>query len=144
MSNLTIIILLFMFIFGSSCGRLSSNSYKTRNDVMDAYLVALSEKDTNKILELVAPNYEAEVEVKHKINEYGGLNLENVQVHYHLTESSYHVTAVLQAEMPQTEGRISYITDTLHLKREGNSWFLMLGVPNRQPPAAHKSATAIR
>jgi hypothetical protein len=110
-----------------------SNSYETPEEVVEAYLAALSNNDENKLSSLIAPNHEATVDLQNKIAKYGGIKLDNMQISYMPTENPYYLTARLQFEIGREDETRGMITDELYLQREGDEWFLVMGTTTANP-----------
>lgn len=129
--------LVSLSIFFMACTFLSqtsiSNIYDKPDKVVKAYLSALATKNREQILALVAPHHDAEAAINDKLNKYGGLKLENVQIMYQPTENPYNIAANLHADSKRENGSKVTIDDILHLQREGNQWFLVLGVTTDKP-----------
>lgn len=106
---------------------------RTPEQVISSYLEAIQAKDYQGVLGLIAPNHNASASINEKMENYGGVKLENIRLEYKPTESPYSLRVFLYASTTDRDGKEQPISDMLYLDRQGQSWFLILGTTTEMP-----------
>lgn len=110
-----------------------AHPYATPEAVVDAYVAALAAADHAQIAAIIAPKHDAAAAIDEKIRLYGGVPLEHLQLSYKPTESPYTVRAYLHADVVNADGSTRVVDDLLYLQRQGQRWFLVLGITTEMP-----------
>ena len=135
-ASLFVLLVLLAIVF-ISC-RFSAKKRNAHNDtpekVVQAYLAAMATADQTQIKRLLAPKYNFTAALGEKIEQYGGIKLENVHLEYQPTESSHFFIVQLHADGIQRDGNRQVVEDTLHVAFKKNCWFIVLGKPIGLPP----------
>lgn len=140
----TLILLLLLIISGCSSGAFNPTrkGQDSPQQIVDLYLSALQSGDEQLLVSLIMPGYDAESAIQNKIQHYGNTKLTDVQIEYLPTESSYFVTANLRAKSTDETDTTTDITDQLHLQKQDEEWFIILGTPTNAPSPAPTPATS--
>jgi len=145
MAYLKIVLIILISLIISSCSgtifNLTKSGQHSPQEVTNLYLSAVQTGDEQVLASLVMPKYDAQSAILSKIQQYKNTELSDVQVQYTPTESSYYVTANLNASFIDETGKSITVTDQLHFQQDGDEWFLVMGTPPNYPPHAPSPAS---
>lgn len=117
-----------------ACNFVNGRGGTTPEDVVDAYMRALENKDESLMLRLVPESYSSEQAVQDKVTQLGGHDIREVQVSYALIKPHIAV-ATIQGWYIDSKGERVKFKDIINLRYEGGSflvsykgrWYLNLG-----------------